>query len=284
MSSSGAFIRGYIYLGYLYPSCVYLGMACKGWEWHWGSQLCLQPHSTLNTPGISATCPSPALLRAPRSPRAAGILLGPFLCHSLVLSLSCHSSCGAGQLSSPTHRAGEQFGAGMWGHGDSTAPAALEFAAEPVRGRTAVPGGYGYSAPAAPFLANQNQKHPASISGRRSLSCPKTLGLGAAVRGQLAQQRRCPFCSQQCPFGAVALHGATGCSWDGLTQPRKCLSPRTHCILGHCFGMHGPRASVEQQAPRSQSSSHFGCRHCRARAARPFPTVLQELRWPWGGC
>lgn len=65
-------------------------------------------------PGISATCPSPALLRAPRSPRAAGILPGPLLCHSLVLSLSCHNSCGPGQLSPPTHGAGEQFGAGMW--------------------------------------------------------------------------------------------------------------------------------------------------------------------------
>lgn len=62
-------------------------------------------------PGISATCPSPALLRAPRSPRAAGILLGPFLCHSPVLSLSCHSSCGAGQLSPPTPRG---WGA-VWG-------------------------------------------------------------------------------------------------------------------------------------------------------------------------
>lgn len=82
--------------------------------------------------------------------------------------------------------AGEQFGAGMWGHGDSTAPAALGFAAKPARGQTTVPHGYGHSGSAAPFLANQNQKPPTSISGRQSLSCPTTLGLGAALWGRLA--------------------------------------------------------------------------------------------------
>lgn len=54
---------------WLYISGLYLSRVCifgnglLGWEWHWGSQLCLQPHPTLSTPRhlshLSQPCPPP---------------------------------------------------------------------------------------------------------------------------------------------------------------------------------------------------------------------------------
>lgn len=159
VSSSGAYIRGYIYLGYIYPGCVYLGMACKGWEWHWGSQLCLQPHPTFSNPRhlsqLSQPCPPPGTAFPSRRWDPPGAVPVPLTSTRPQLS---QQLWGRAVVLSKPHGWGAVWGrdVGPWGQ-HSPGNSGICY-------KTSL--GYGHCGSASPFLANQNQKPPTSICGR----------------------------------------------------------------------------------------------------------------------